>query len=270
MMEGWVVVWYNWPMKFRALQWNIQAARTLDAGKDPKESGSYSGDDPEYFAKIIKSYNPDFVTFQELHENSQTSQLEEIANLAGLKYFVSDVYDKESFMDSSYSMSQGIASKIKLSNHKYINVDYPEFTDVGEDGTKYTSRGFGITYAEIQIEGQQVSIATSHVVPTRFFGVDESSEEAKPLRDALDSTTYRLGEKWITQGDFNFRDASLMGFLPKTLEQKGVEEIVQTEPTCPKGESLDHVMTRNVEVVDSKVDSSVLADHYLLITDFEV
>ncbi len=256
-------------MRFRTLQWNIQAARTLEDGKDPKRSASYSGDNPAYFAEIIKSYDPDVVAFQELHKNDERNQIAEIAKLSHLSHLVYDEYEKESFLDPAFEMGQGIASKHELLNHQNIVVKYSKLTDTDEAGTVYYSRNLGVTITEVALADSSLILATTHLPSFGTYGTTEDSEDVGSLRESLDSFLSSLGEKWIFIGDLNVKSKSLQDFLPNTLNQDGVSEILH-DSTVPKGFVLDHVLYRNAEVIDAKVDSTVLADHYLLITDFEI
>ena len=53
------------------------------------------------------------------------------------------------------------------------------------------------------------------------------------------------------------------------LCEEGVEEIVQDIPTTPQGRLYDHVIYSGMRLIHTRVEKG-LADHYLIISEFEV
>ena len=50
----------------------------------------------------------------------------------------------------------------------------------------------------------------------------------------------------------------------------GIDEIIQHEPTIPKGYRLDHVLYKGLQLVSTDIDTSVTTDHFPIVTKFEL
>lgn len=76
-------------------------------------------------------------------------------------------------------------------------------------------------------------------------------------------------ESGVLQADFNIDNHSLRETYP-ILFANGFQEVVQNDPTEPKGKSPDHVLYKGLKMLSSMTMSEVLTDHYPVVTEFEL
>lgn len=258
-------------MDITGLQWNIQAARVRSPESDPTALESYVGDNPSYIGNYLAAKALDFITLQEVHANPRRDQAKEIASYIGTSQFVTDSYG-QSFMNAEYDICQSIISKHPIIKHEYIPLQFEHYTPVNLDALdgEYVAKGTGLTVATLNIEGSLVNILTLHMQPFSLFAIDPYSDEAKELRDSLESTLKSVPEPWILQADFNVNDSSIGAFLGNIPQLGGYTEVIQTLPTIPAGLTIDHVAAVGVSVETNSVDAGVLTDHYPVETRFKV
>ena len=77
---------------------------------------------------ILAELNPDIICLQEIHENETYNQLSEIAERLGFEHRLTHRISDKSFMDSSFSFSQGIISKEPRLDSQKIILDYKKWT----------------------------------------------------------------------------------------------------------------------------------------------
>lgn len=258
-------------MDIKGLQWNIQAARTRSPESDPVTLESYAGDNPDYISNYLAKRALDFITLQEVHANPNRDQAEEIAHGIGTGWFVTDSYG-QSFMNSEYDICQSIISKHPIINNEYIPLQFNQYTPVNLDALdgEYVAKDTGLTVATLNIEGTLINIVTLHMQPFSLFNIDPYSDEAKELRDSLESALKSVAKPWIVQADFNVNDSSIGTFLGDITRLDGYTEVLQTLPTIPAGKTIDHVAAVGVSIEANSVDAEVLTDHYPVETTFKI
>lgn len=261
-------------MKIRALQWNIQACRVLKEGADPNQGKNYTGDNPLYFASVLKKYEPDIVALQEVHSNELRDQAKEIADVLGLPYVRTDIYEEQSFMDKKYGLGQSIISKFPFVKSSYTNIFYEKFPieSPSNPGENWVSRENGMTQTEINLDGVDITIATAHLIPFSWLGLDPFAKNgpAEQVRTNFSKLVSDLKAPWLLQGDMNVSTHHLSKFLGGYSTRDGYAEVEQKEATNPSGKTLDHVVSKNIKIVSNEVDKTVLADHFLIITELEI
>jgi endonuclease/exonuclease/phosphatase (EEP) superfamily protein YafD len=72
----------------------------------------------------------------------------------------------------------------------------------------------------------------------------------------------------LVQGDFNLDFSSLKEILATFMQN--TEEVIQNQPTNPKGRKLDHIVFSGLSLVKSSVLDDVLTDHYPVVSKFEL
>jgi endonuclease/exonuclease/phosphatase family metal-dependent hydrolase len=259
-------------MDITGLQWNIQAARLRSPESNPQALESYVGDSPSYIGNYLAGKALDFITLQEVHANPRRDQAEEIAHhISESAQFVTDSYG-QSFMNAGYDICQSIISKHPIVSHEYIPLQFEQYTPVDLDALdgEYVAKGTGLTVATLNVEGVLINIITLHMQPFSLFDIDPYSDEAKELRDSLESALKSISEPWILQGDFNVNGSSIGAFLGNISELSGYSEVLQTLPSIPAGKTIDHVAAVGVSIEANSVDADVLTDHYPVETTFKV
>ena len=258
-------------MDIKGLQWNIQAARLRSPESDPRALESYVGDNTGYIGTYLAGKALDFITLQEVHANPSRDQAEEIAHHIGTGYFVTDSYG-QSFMNTEYDICQSIISKHPIVEHKYIPLQFEQYTPVNLDALdgEYVAKGTGLTVATLNVEGSLINIVTMHMQPFSLFNIDPYSDDAKELRDSLESALESIAKPWILQADFNVNDSSIGAFLGSTAQLGGYAEVLQTSPTIPAGMTIDHVVAVGASIETNSVDADVLTDHYPVQTTFKI
>lgn len=261
-------------MKIVAAQWNVQGCEVLKEGVDPKLGSSYEGDNPQYFADILKEYKPDIVTLQEIHSNEARDQATEIAEVLGLEHVRTDAYEKPSFMDKSYGLGQSIISRFAFNDSSYDRIGYErfEFPSPHNPREVWKSRQNGITRVVVEVNGQKLTIATTHLIPFGWLNLDPWAREgpAAQVRSNLQGAIGNFSTPWLMQGDMNVHTDRFSRFLGKVADRKNFDEVEQTTATNPYGRMLDHVVVNGPKIVSNKVDTTVRADHYLLVTELEI
>ena len=258
-------------MDIKGLQWNIQAARIRSPESDPLALESYVGDSPGYIGNYLAEKALDFITLQEVHANPHRDQAEEIAQHIETGQFVTDSYG-QSFMNTEYDICQSIISKHPIVSHTYIPLQFEQYTPVDLDALdgKYVAKGTGLTVATLNIEGELINIITMHMQPFSLFDINPYSDEAKELRDSLESALKSISEPWILQADFNVNDSAIGAFLGNISQLGSYAEVLQTLPTIPAGKTIDHVAAVGVRIGINSVDVDVLTDHYPVETTFKI
>lgn len=254
-------------MKLGTLQWNIGGGRIRLKDSDSSSEAAYDCTDLGYFAKLIGKYDPNIVTLQETHKDQTQDQGGELADQLGYRYFVTDSYD-ESHIEVGQRLSQSILSKHPITVHKFDFLFNPKFRLTRPDRTVWISHNKGVTFCSTTLpNGKTLDIMTVHMLPFRKFEADLNS-------DAVQVIFRELAEKipndtpLLFQGDFNIDSASLKGVLPDIFKL-GLEEVILTEPTTPKGRIYDHVLYKGMKYISSTVIQYTLTDHYPVYSTFE-
>lgn len=254
-------------MIIKTLQWNIGGGKIRNINT-PAE-GPYNVDGIAHIIELLKRYNPDIITLQETHADEKIIQAEIIAKEIGLSYSTNDVYDK-SHIEDGQGLGQAIISRFPISEHNFKLFYNPRFEVTGPDGSKWISHDKGVSKCLLEIgTNSKIQVATLHLIPFRKFEVDPLEEKFENLREDITELSSPSSNTFLLQGDFNFDDASLRGFLP-TLFEKGISEVLLDDPTTPKGRKYDHVVYEGLRHVRSEVLSDVLTDHFPVLSKFEI
>lgn len=253
-------------MKIKTVQWNIGGGYTRNQNSDPRLASSYSKENLDHIIELLQKENPDIITLQEIHEGG-VSQTKMIAETLGLKCYVADSYDN-SHLKEGCKISLAIISRFPITSHNFQFFLNPKLK-VNLEGKIVPSHDKGVTSVKITLEKNiGLIIKTLHLVPFKKTGVDPLSDSLKKVREDIEKKLMDKNACVLTQGDFNFDQKSLKKFLPKILDKR-TKEILQDKPTTPKGRRYDHIIYRGLRMLDSKVISSVLTDHFPIITKFE-
>lgn len=256
-------------MEIKTLQWNIGAARLRDQDANPTAFDSYARgrEDIHVIADVIKEQAPDLVTLQETHADSSRVQAQALSELTGLNYWVNDEYD-DSHLKHGQRLGQAVLSHFPIVSHRFDFFINPKLEMTAPDGkTRWQMHNKGVTTVTFDMEGRKLELKTLHVFPYRKFGSDPLSDEplVKASRESISGRLKSVAEHLLIQGDFNYDGESLRSFLPRLFES-GMEEVLQTEPTTPKGRRYDHVLYRGMKILSSRVLKDVLTDHYPIIS----
>jgi endonuclease/exonuclease/phosphatase (EEP) superfamily protein YafD len=114
-----------------------------------------------------------------------------------------------------------------------------------------------------------VQVVTTHLIPFRRFGIDPLSSETRELLNDIQMKLQSISKNALIQGDFNLNYESLREILPEVFSN-GLDEIIQTVPTTPKGRRYDHILFRGLRLKSSLTDSTVRTDHFPVIMNFDL
>lgn len=250
-------------MKIRTVQWNIGGGKIRNGEADAATPESYAHEGVSYIVDKLKEYAPDIITFQESHADGNEVQAEIISKELGLSYFINDRYD-ESHIDATQGLCQSILSRFPIKNHSFEFFFNPHFRKTMDSGEEWRSHDKGISTCRIDTNEFELTVQTLHMIPFRKFGVEFTSPEAQKVRVSVENLLEQEKSPYVLQGDFNCENVS--AFLPGIYEHDAVEA-GGMEATTPKGRRYDHVFVRGLRVDSHRVDSSVMTDHFPLITE---
>ncbi len=254
-------------MKIKTVTWNIGGGKLRKEHSDSGRLDSYTIDGIEEIVEWLADEDIDIITLQETQKNMNSDQVSYIAKKLGYKYFLHDS-TSESHIDSNYRLGHAIISRYPISNHQkgfFIN---PKVKIEWEDGSIATSFDKGYTSCSIKIEDIAVSVTTLHLIPFRRFNIKIDTKLAKSILSNVDDALSCSADKILVQGDFNIDDSSLVTYLPRLFSQ-GLSEVTQKEPTTPKGRKYDHILYKGMSLLNYRVDSKLLTDHFPIIGEFE-
>lgn len=228
---------------------------------------SYDTDGLDSIIKLIASENPNIVTLQETQSNAAHDQVREIAAALGYTY-VHDI-TSESHIDEGYKLGHGILSRYPITDQVFGLFDNPNLKVTWEDGSIATSFDKGFTTCTLDTPGGALTVTTLHLIPFRRFDVDMGSGLAKKILGNVEDLVAGNYSPWLIQGDFNINSQLLENYLPKLFDQNTGELLID-RPTNPKGRSYDHIIFRGAKLIDYKIVSNVLTDHFPVIARFEI
>ncbi len=255
-------------MSLRTLQWNIGGGLIRADDADPTNPLSYSIEGLEQIIYTIKTHGPDIITLQEVHSDDDRDQAHQIAEALGMHFVASDVYTPSHLQDGQ-ALGQAICSRFLISWHTFRLFYNPQLETTSPKGERWLSADKGVTSCHMTIQDIAINIKTCHSFPYRRFKVDPQDPVLQPLRE--DMATYLKPDMplYLLQGDLNYDERSLRPLYPQ-LFQDSVQEVLLEAPTTPKGRRYDHVLYRGFRHIQSIVDSSVLTDHFPVISDFDI
>ena len=221
-------------MKIKTLQWNIGGGRICKEEGDSALPASYTENGLDSIVEIIKHEQPDVITLQETHESPDYCQTRIIAESIGYSYWVNDSYD-ESFIEKGQRIGQGIISKYPIIENRFTAFTNPNFSIADEKGKKSVSKNGGLTVCKIKFPGgKAVQVETFHMTPFHFFAVDLDSEKALKVLREVENLIGNAELPTIIQADFNLNFTSISHLFAQAFSA-GMQQVVQTDPTTPKG-----------------------------------
>lgn len=263
-----LLICYTVTMKLKTIQWNIGGGKLVVSGADPTLLSSYVIDGLDSIIALLQEHQPDIITLQETHSANGHSQPETIAKALGYPNWYNDEY-ADSHIEAGQRLGQGIVSKFPLSDHSFELFTNPHFKAVWEDGSIAISHDKGRTRCTVKLpDNVDIIVQTFHTVPFRRFKVELESTEAKAVLLDMGSKL-KVNEPGLIQADFNVDVQSLHPLFPDLFEV-GYEEIVQTQPTTPKGHHYDHILYKGLLLLTSTLVSTVETDHYPIVSEFEL
>jgi len=256
-------------MKIKTVTWNIGGAKTLEPGADPELMASYNVDAIDYIVDKLSILEPDVIAFQEIQKNDVYDQAEIIATKLGYKYFIHQSFSWSHNEDDA-QLGNAIISKYPISQPKSGKFINPGVTVTWEDGRTVETHDKGYIQGVIEVNGKRILLSTLHLTPFRKFGMEYTDPKAvEILSDVSRKLTQTRIDYSLVLGDFNIDNQTVSEFLPG-LTDNGFEEVPSDEATTPKGRKYDHVLYKGLRMFSKGIDSSVLTDHYLLTTDFDI
>lgn len=255
-------------MKIKTVTWNIGGAKLLQEGADHTLFASYSVEGVDKIIDWLRKESPDIITLQETQKNDENDQVATIAQKLGYEYFYHDS-TSESHIDAGYNLGHAIISRYPLSDHQTGFFNNPNVEVEWEDGSIAKSFDKGFSTCRASIGGVDISLTTLHLIPFRRFNIEMGTELASTILNDIQESLSTSTEKWIIQGDFNIDSNSLASYLPKLFSQ-GFSEVDISETTTPNGRKYDHILYRHVDLLNSRIDSTVLTDHFPVIAEFAI
>ncbi len=254
----------------KSIQWNVGAGKFRLKDDDALVGGSYNLDDIDNVIEVLRLENPDIITLQEVHADDKRNQVEIIAQGLGYSYYVSDFYS-ESHLEYGQRLGQGIIARFPITNHKSRLFKNPLVKVIWKDGRAVTTHDNGVTSCIVEVGGVSLVVETLHLVPFDPFKIDLSSNVAKEVFSDVEDQLLDSSERLLIQGDLNLGHLNprVREVMPR-LSQAGIQELDLMAPTIPNGERPDRIMYRGLKVIDSKVSSSVLTDHYPVVATFQL
>lgn len=252
------------PMKIKTLTWNIGGGKFLVGGSDPTLLSSYTTNGLSEIISYLEEKNLDIITLQEV----QTNQLAYIAQTLGYKFTVYDI-TSESHIDKGEKLGNGVISRYPIIKHDTGLFYNPNLEVEWEDGSVAYSFDKGFTRCLIEVEDQAVEVTTLHLIPFRRFKIDIESGVARKILDDVQKKIVSTRHIKLIQGDFNINSETVGEHLPQ-LFRDGLQEIQIKDPTNPKGRKYDHILFKNLTLLNYSIDSSVLTDHYPVAATFRL
>lgn len=254
----------------KTIQWNIGAGKVRAADADPLAGSSYATDDLPSIIELLRSEAPDIITLQETHADENRDQIADIARGLGYEYYTSD-YFSDSHIEAGQKLGQGIISRLPMANPTSVLFTNPLFEVTWRNGTSAVTHDKGITSCTLSANGLQLTVKTLHLIPFDPFKVDPLSAAAKPIFMDVQSKLVDVSEHMLIQGDFNLgsHNPPTEKVMP-ALAKAGLHELEHTEPTIPYGEWPDRVLYKGLKLIDSKIMSKALTDHYPVVATFEI
>jgi len=254
------------------MQWNIGGGRVRNTDADSQAYSSYANGEErlEIIAETIKATQADLVTLQETHADRIRIQANLLAERTDLSYWVHDVYD-ESHLKKGQGLGQAVLSRFPILSHRFEFFENPKLEMTAPTGEHWKMHNKGTTTVELDLGEAHLELKTLHVFPYRKFGSDPCSDEprVKVSRESIEDKLHSNARLLLIQGDFNYDGESLKLFLPGLFEA-GIQEILQQEPTTPKGRHYDHALYRGFEIISSHTLTNVLTDHYPIVSTFRI
>ncbi len=256
-------------MNIKTLQWNIGGGRVCKEGADYTLPPAYTENGLDSIIEFLKREQPDILTLQETHESKGGCQTQIIAEALNLSYWTNDSYD-ESFIEKGQRIGQAVISKYPIVEKRFALFTNPEFSFIDDDGNKITSKNGGLTECVIELPDKNLlQIETFHMMPFHFFAVDLDSEQALKVLREVQSLIGKAQIPTIVQADFNLNCPGIRQFFAETFAA-GMREVIQQNPTTPKGKRLDHILYAGIKHLKSEVVKDVRTDHYPIISMFQI
>jgi endonuclease/exonuclease/phosphatase (EEP) superfamily protein YafD len=254
-------------MKIRSVQWNIGGGKIRDPEADSTKIENYKLEGLAYIIEKLSLYQPDIITLQESHADEHAIQAQTISEALELPYFINDPYD-QSHIDASQKLCQSIVSRFPIKEHAFSFYFNPPYRKTMENGEEWTSHDKGMSTCVIDVGDREVVLQTSHLIPFQKFNVDLEDENGKKVQASIEALVEKSRTPYLFQGDLNYEDIRTL--LPN-IYVDGLHEVGGAQGTTPKGKIYDHVFCRGLkQSSQGSVDSTVLTDHFPIISDFEM
>lgn len=254
-------------MHLTTLQWNIGGAYVRTPNSDAAKDESYTRVDLDYIIECIRRYNPDIVTLQETHTDNTFSQAQHLSTALGFPHYVNDIYN-QSHLDPTQQMGQALLSRFPLTDHTFEFFVNPKYTFTHPSGQLWVSHNKGVTRCALDLPDNQVlDIRTTHLIPFHRFHVDPMRSADEHLRHDMETKLQSDAPHFLLQGDFNFDEPQTL--LPQVFTA-GTQEVPLPHGTTPEDRKNDHVIFRGMQLVRSEIISTVLTDHYPIVSEFSV
>lgn len=256
-------------MNIKTMQWNIGGGRIYKEGADSTVAAAYTENGLDSIIELIKNHQPDVITLQETHESADFCQAGFVADAVGYSYYVNDSYD-DSFIEKGQRIGQAVISKYPIIENRFTGFTNPKFSFIDENGIKITSKNGGLTTCITEFSHARFArVETFHITPFHFFSVDLESEQSRTLLKEIQDLIGKPEMPTLVQADFNLNFRSI-NHLFAEMFSAGMREVIQEEPTTPKGKRLDHILYAGMKFLSSEVIKDAGTDHYPIISLFQL
>jgi endonuclease/exonuclease/phosphatase family metal-dependent hydrolase len=246
-------------MKIRIATWNIAAGRKIQS----LDWMDYSEEDIDYFYAQFKDLNLDIICLQESQFNNEVSFANQIARLLDY-HTVLETTGCPSHIDSSFSMTPAIITRLEVASSEYFVLPHPTFPLI-RNGKVFPAFDRNVIVASFG----RFNVITTHPEPLGVFDLKYESGLGRELSKTIDDVFLGMFEKpIILAADMNFDNLSAV--LPKTVEALDIMDLFRGEDTKPHGGHPDHIAFSNgLTVVDSGIIKTE-TDHYLCWAELEL
>lgn len=249
-------------MILKTTTWNIGGAKV-------RKGIEYNGSGIEYIVGWLKDNQPDIVALQEVQSNEFMNQAQDIAQKAGYPYVVYDEVSP-SHLEEGYNLGNAIISKYPIIAHS-VGVFHNPGKRVVHRNQEWVTHDKHFLRVTIDLEGAEMDVITTHLVPFEVFGIALNSSDAQKIFHQLSEQVKDSNlnvSRLLLLGDFNINQSTIKQYM-STLDDT-IQEVPVDEPTIPQGMTLDHMFFKGVSFLGSEVDSATLVGHYALMARFSL
>lgn len=224
------------------------------------DHGSYKTPDIAYFADILKEISPDIVCLQEAHVSRMLDQPAWLADKLGL-YSVAHAYD-DSHLQPGCGLAAAILSRWAPTQSEFLTLPNPRLKLLWR-GAEVISHDKGFLLARVTVEGNNVCVASGHMLPFHRFGRRLDDPMFKAVRARMESLFLQQVTDALIGADMNCADLSV-GLSSLMRNYAGVP----FTSTRPDGRVTDHVLyPKTWRLVCSRAALPTRADHHLCVAE---
>ena len=238
-------------MKIKVMTFNIQSTKDYVNG----------GFKPLLMAETIKKIGAEIIGLNEVRGEGEdeffTNQVKTIANYLGFKYYY---FGKAIDIKGRGPYGNALISKYPITEVETLIVPDPLIKD---EDAYYETRCIIDSY--IKINEELINVLVTHV------GLAKKEEEN--AIELINSLLDKKSGKLILMGDFNMtKDNPLIINLSERLfdTTKIMGDNPLTFPSINPNRKIDYIFTKDINVLESKVEEIVASDHFPCSMEIEI